>query len=211
MNSVYHVDFDTALFHAINTFHGEWYDRFMVLATAISSRLNFPIYIALILFFAWWTLGRNKNAAPDQRQAIKRLWYRLTFVFTLAFVSDTIFVEIAKQYFHRPRPFVTLPLESMRLMGPVLGKAEYYVSFPSGHASFAAVIVASFWPLLHPTGKLLGLLFILWVCWSRIALGVHYPADVAVGTLSGLLITFGIRTIIEKRRLFEKMYLSERL
>ncbi|MGC8808149.1 MAG: phosphatase PAP2 family protein [Thiomonas sp.] len=30
-------------------------------------------------------------------------------------------------------------------------------------------------------------IFVLWVCWSRIAVGAHFPADVLGGALVGLV------------------------
>ena len=78
----------------------------------------------------------------------------------------------------RPRPFVKCP--DIRACGRALDR----FSFPSGHALHAtgfAIILGFYYPLsliaLVPLGVLIAL--------SRIALGLHYPSDVAAGIAIG--------------------------
>ena len=78
----------------------------------------------------------------------------------------------------RPRPYVKCP--DIRACGRALDQ----FSFPSGHALHAAafsVLLIGHYPdaawLLTPAALLIGL--------SRVALGLHYPSDVAAGAAIG--------------------------
>ncbi len=61
-------------------------------------------------------------------------------------------------------------------------------SFPSGHATRMGT-VAVFVPTLLPRWGWAVLPLVLWVAWSRVALGVHFLLDVAVGLALGIIIS----------------------
>jgi undecaprenyl-diphosphatase len=72
-------------------------------------------------------------------------------------------------------------------------------SFPSGHAatSFAAATTLTFaFPRLAPA------LFVLAaaVAFSRVYVGVHYPLDVLVGAVLGVLVAIALRGVLHFRR-----------
>ncbi len=91
--------------------------------------------------------------------------------------------EILKYHFMRARPDAWLVHK------------ENGFSFPSGHATTAIVFFGSWavWvacsPLRNDVKIALTAFLALWalgIDWSRIALGAHYPTDVAGGTLLGV-------------------------
>lgn len=65
---------------------------------------------------------------------------------------------------------------------------EPSASFPSSHASIAwAISAAAVWWVRHPLLIAGFLLSALLVAWSRVALGVHFPTDMAAGMVVGVL------------------------
>ena len=65
------------------------------------------------------------------------------------------------------------------------------LSYPSGHVVFAAALVTALLMVCHGTLSrtivgIVGALFVLAVCWSRLYVGVHYATDVVGGILNGV-------------------------
>jgi undecaprenyl-diphosphatase len=72
------------------------------------------------------------------------------------------------------------------------GRGADVHSFPSGHGARSGVILI--WAsILHPLLGKWAPLLVLWIGWSRVAIGVHYVGDVVVGFLLGL----GLGQIVE--------------
>jgi undecaprenyl-diphosphatase len=92
-----------------------------------------------------------------------------------------------KATFDRPRPFETIAEPGPLLTGTVSA------SLPSGHAATSAagaVILSAFAPRLAPAFGLLALA----IAFSRVYVGVHYPADVVLGAALGAAVALvGLR------------------
>lgn len=105
-------------------------------------------------------------------------------VMILAIALSGIFTNlIIKPLFNRPRPFQSYPVEI--LIGPPLGS-----SFPSGHttASFAGAVA---YAIMRRDKLRWALLFMaVLISFSRLYLFVHYPSDVLVGMIIGILFAF---------------------
>lgn len=117
---------------------------------------------------------------------------RVLGVLALSQLLSQAVIEALKRHFIRKRP-------DYWLIG-----LERGFSHPSGHASTAvtffiscaALALLSPWP--RPEKLVVAELLVLWalgIVWSRLALGAHYPTDVAGGMLFGAAWTCAVAAI----------------
>ncbi|MBC8084150.1 MAG: phosphatase PAP2 family protein [Hymenobacter sp.] len=97
----------------------------------------------------------------------------------LAVLGASLFNQLLKTHYHRPRPVSALVFQ--------LG-----LSFPSGHAMIGMALYGCLAWLLwqhgrHPAWAALLLLWAVLIGLTRIYLHVHYPTDVLAGFAAGLL------------------------
>lgn len=175
------------LFQAINAFHFDALDRFMLLGTQLAEHGNFALYLGLLTLMALVAVRAGGKRSLQ-------LWFGVIAVFALGNLLDGWLVGMLKSWFSYPRPPLALPPGSVHLVGnPELSLQH---SLPSGHTSFAMLVSASLWPALNRYGRYAAVAFVLWVGLSRISLGAHFPADVAASVLSCLLVVWLIRKLV---------------
>ncbi len=100
----------------------------------------------------------------------------------LAALAAGLLTRAVKAVVKRPRP-----------PGPADAEAEQLEkwdpwSFPSGHASRAAAVVAVLLPFLPPGGAAAAVLWVGVIGLGRVGLGRHYLGDVAAGWALGALV-----------------------
>lgn len=108
--------------------------------------------------------------------------YRKVGILTLcSMVLGTILGEvILKQIFQRSRPFIELSELKLLIKRP----STY--SFPSGH-TLSAFAAAGIIGGMIRRFKVLVMILATLIAFSRLYLSVHYPSDVLVGAVLGLL------------------------
>lgn len=182
------------LFHAINDVKEEYLDQFMLLGTHIGSHVFFAVYltVAALIALAVIAFALRKDAGLGHKLA--QYWLAALCVFILGYTLDGAFLTWLKPLLDFPRPPLALPAGSLH----ILGEPEYHHSLPSGHASFAMLAAASFWPVLNRPGRVGIGAFVIWVGVSRISVGAHFPADILAAYISGLLITLLVRAGVYK-------------
>ncbi|MBI3232114.1 MAG: phosphatase PAP2 family protein [Candidatus Doudnabacteria bacterium] len=127
-----------------------------------------PYLIALSLVLAWFM-------ASPQDKARKAL-----FGAFIAFVlARLVLVEVIRKFLPRDRPFLSFSVAQLIAKG-----AER--SFPSGHAAALFAIAATVYFYNKKLGTWLFAAAIL-VSLARVVGGVHYPSDILVGALVGVL------------------------
>lgn len=107
---------------------------------------------------------------------------RLFWALILAALAATALTHGLKPWVAAWRPPAVLPAEAFHLIGPALRTS----SFPSGHTITVAVLTGvggCFLPWRSVRLLLLGLAVTIGL--SRVAVGVHWPVDVAAGLAGG--------------------------
>lgn len=154
-------ELNLALFHAINlpATAPAW-----ALALARFSSLQLP---AVLLALAAASL------------LLKSEWRRLGTGLLMAMAMAWLGARLLQHGWPMPRPFV-------------LGIGHQWIahggssSFPSTHASVACAFgMFAWWHAPHPTARWVAPVLAGLVAWSRMAVGVHFPLDVAAGLAVG--------------------------
>jgi membrane-associated phospholipid phosphatase len=138
-----------------------------------------PVWTGLsLLGNAWGVLGLT---APLLLRAPRLMW-----AWICAAPFAILFARLGKGFLVSPRPAAEIDNGQMRIVGEVL----HNVSMPSGHTTTAFAVAAGIYFALTPAQRKKHwwiLLLALGTGLSRIAVGAHWPGDVAVGVSLGLL------------------------
>ncbi len=164
-----------SLFLWINAYHSHYWDVLMLAMTALGDHKHYPVYMAVALLLSAW----------------RRAWLpnRNVVIFGVGYVITGWIVGGIKPALDFPRP--------LRALGPhvvhVVGRPEFFHSFPSGHATFVVLLAASLSPGAAAPLRWAAWIFAALVCLSRPALGAHFPVDVLAGALIALVVVYSLR------------------
>lgn len=183
------------LFRLINALHSPGYDQAMTIVTQLGNHHLFKYYFLAIAACAAATIIVRKLTGVFGIKAQARYWLGVLLVFALGYALDGVLVYWAKGYFSYPRPYVLLPPGDAVVPTGLPEAIERYRGFPSGHASFATVMMGSLWPMLIGWQRLFAIGAVILVCWSRVALGMHTPADVLWSALAALAVVYLTRAV----------------
>jgi undecaprenyl-diphosphatase len=165
---------DGQLFLQINS----WAERFAVL-----DRIG--IFLAGNYFIAAWVL--IIIAIGFFSSNLRRNVY---LALVSALVSRGIVVEILKRIFDRPRPY-----EMFLNLHQLIADNDHGLSFPSGHTAIYFSLAFAFWK----TKYFWPFLFLAFIgSLARVFVGVHYPADILVGALIGILMSLVLKPLFKK-------------
>ena len=174
MDTILEIDKDLLIW--INSFHADWLDPVMLLVT--KTAFWTPLYLFLI-FLIFKNLERNA-------------WFALAGAALTILLADQITASIFKPFFQRLRPSQDPAVQNL-LHLVVNAKGEFYrgglYGFASSHAANTFGTATFVWLLFKDQSKWIGLLFLWAACmtYTRLYLGVHFPGDILVGGIIGVL------------------------
>jgi undecaprenyl-diphosphatase len=165
------IEYDQELLRFLNGHHTPWLDPVMLILTETITWL--PLYV----FFLYLIIKEYKKEA----------WIILLGIAVTILLADQVTASIMKPYFARLRPSQEPTLEG--LIHLVQGYKGGQFGFASSHAANSFGGATFFFLVFGDTKRWMIWLFV-WAAlltYTRIYLGVHYPGDILVGALVGMI------------------------
>ncbi len=176
------MNLDYTLFRLINGLSGK-VAIFDWLAIFLADYLGYVLILgAIILFF------------------LEKKWQQRFYFFSLGalsvILSRGIITEAIRFFYYRPRPSVALGIHPL-INSDVTG------SFPSGHATAYFALAMVVYYLFEKNKESISRKWQLWFIGltvlmgiARIIVGAHWPSDILVGAIIGVVSAFLIRQIL---------------
>ncbi|BDB29196.1 phosphatase PAP2 family protein (plasmid) [Cupriavidus sp. P-10] len=142
----------------------------------LSSYVLGNYWTAPAVMAGFWVWSRT-TAEVDPSVALRAQLARFVAAFGIAFAV----VGLSKLLFDFPRPAAVFG-HLWHSIGPI----ETHYSLPSGHSTYAALVAGALWPMVRARWRLALIAYVALVGWSRLAAGMHFPADVLVGWMIAL-------------------------
>lgn len=165
------MSLDIKLLYFLNGLTGqsEFVDKLAVFLAAYLQYFLVAAFLVLLYF-----------AAYSRREKLYLFWTTAVSIF----VARGLITEAIRFFYHRPRPFLTLPVNKLLSNGWFYSDTEW--SFPSGHSAFFFAMATAVYLYNKKWGVWFFIAAIL-INISRIITGVHYPSDILSGAVVGIV------------------------
>ena len=164
-------------------------ELFWATITAIG---DMRFWLAALLFLGVYIATAKPRLSKHTKRAL--------FILLLTFVIVSLATQAIKMIVNEPRICTPCPAEACN---PYCPTDEPY-GFPSGHTALAFGMFAAVWLSFRTNKERAKWLWIFLVpaaiAYSRIALGVHTPEQVAAGALLGIAIAAAVRYTLKTWR-----------
>lgn len=174
---------DIQLFYLLNSIAGQsrFLDGIIVFLASYLAYL-LPVMLLAFVFFSQYS---------------KREKWEIFFVAAISsIIARAGITELIRSFYHRPRPFVDLPVHQLLM--------DSAWSFPSGHATFFFALSTAVYLYNKKWGVGFFIATIL-MTMSRVVAGVHYPSDILGGAVIGIGVAyvtfFLVRRVVSPRAL----------
>jgi len=159
---------DTQLFHLLNGLAGQspTIDAIIVFCASYLAYILIAVFAVFLIFFV--------SARREQIEL-------LVVAFIATAVARGVITEAVRLFYHRPRPFLTLPAHKL------IDDTAW--SFPSGHATFFFALSTAVYLYDKKWGTGFFIATVL-ITVGRVAAGVHYPSDILGGALIGIGVAY---------------------
>ena len=173
------INADIQLFTFLNSLHASWLDPIMWWISARTPWIPFYVFliVMMILRLKW-----------------KRGLIAIVSIVLVVIIADRFTSGFMKPYFERPRPshekrirdkvHVLKDRNDHEYRGGAYGFASSHSANAFGMAMFMFLLFRGRWRWMF--------VWAFVVAYSRIYLGVHYPGDILVGGLVGILAAWGV-------------------
>lgn len=166
---------NVALFNFINhSLQNPVFDSVLPIVTHFG---GFEFLLVLLIVIILYAHFKNKKTLR-----------KFTVLALIALLFSGIMVFILKHLIHEPRPFVSLADVHLLVV------EDDPLSFPSGHTTSTLAVVTFLILNMKELAKkhykiidVLLVIFAVMIPFSRIYVGVHYPADVIAGAIVGIV------------------------
>lgn len=176
------TNLDTELFLFLNGLHVDWLDPIM---TFISGKITWAPFYLVLLFLV---------IKKYKKQSI----LILIGVVILIVCSDQISSGIFKPIFERPRPCHNEAIKDLVYLPN--GHCGGAYGFISSHACNCFALAVFITHVLKKYYRKIAYIMYIWaslVAYSRIYMGVHYPGDIIVGAVVGIIVGFVISKLYD--------------
>lgn len=176
------TNLDTELFLFLNGLHVDWLDPIM---TFISGKITWAPFYLILLFLV---------IKKYKKQSI----LVLIGVVILIVCSDQISSGIFKPIFERPRPCHNEAIKDLVYLPN--GHCGGAYGFISSHACNCFALAVFITHVLKKYYRKIAHIMYIWaslVAYSRIYMGVHYPGDIIVGAVVGIIVGFVISKLYD--------------